>query len=282
MSRPSIAIIGPGNVARALAPWLHAAGYRVQEIIARPASLARARGLARQVGAKAVALEKAKLAAGVVWLCVPDDVIAACGRELAEHGVWGGKTVLHSSGALTSDELRPLRRRGAAVGSVHPMMTFVRGAHPHSAQGIPFAIEGDPAAVRVARGIVRDLGGEVVPIKAEYKPLYHALGAFASPLIIAELSVAERIARAAGIPRNKARRTIAPILQKTLSNYLHHGAAAAFSGPLVRGDLGTIRKHLDALRTVPGAREAYLALARAAVQNLPVGNRKQLELLLRR
>lgn len=280
--KPSISIVGPGNVANALGTWLHAAGYHLDEVVARRRALPRARALARRVRAKAIALDDAGFAADIIWLTVPDDAIAACARELADRAEWKGKIAVHSSGALTSNELAPLRRRGAAVASVHPMMTFVRGGRTPESEGIPFAIEGDTRAVRAARRIVRDLGGGMVTIKAVRKPLYHALGAFASPLIVAELALAERIARAAGIPAVAARRTIAPILRKTLENYIEGGAAAAFSGPLVRGDAGTIRKHLDVLRAVPGARESYLVLARAALANLPVGNRRVLKRLLRR
>ncbi len=280
MTKPTISIVGPGNLATALAGWLHAAGYRIDEVIARGSSLARARLLARRVGARAMRIENATLAASLVWLCVPDDAIADCAAVLAQHGNRQGKIALHSSGALTSAVLEPLRKAGAAVGSVHPMMTFVRAARSPAAAGIPFAVEGDQTAVRQARRIVRDLGGEVVPIQAALKPFYHVLGAFASPLIVAELAVAEEIARAAGIPVPKARRTIGPILRKTLENYVAVGAAAAFSGPLVRGDLGTIRKHLDVLKKVPRAREVYSALARAAVEKLPVRNRAQLRRLL--
>jgi predicted short-subunit dehydrogenase-like oxidoreductase (DUF2520 family) len=281
VTKRTISLVGAGNVATALGVWLRAAGYRVDEVIVRPSSLRRARALAGRTGARGVALDRATFGAQVVWLCVPDDAIATCASGLAQHAVWKGKTVLHSSGALTSDVLGPLRAAGAVVASVHPMMTFVRGARPPAAAGIPFAVEGDARAVSQARRILRALGGEVVTIRAKNKPLYHALGAFASPLIVAELAVAESIARAAGITPRQARRTIAPILRRTLENYLAHGAAAAFSGPLVRGDVGTIRKHLDVLRTIPGAREAYVALARAALRELPVGNRTALRRLLR-
>ncbi len=280
MPKPSISLVGPGNVAHALATWLRHAGYRVDEVIARRSSLGRARALARQVGARAMSIDKASFAADIVWLCVPDDAIGPCAANVAGRAPWKDKITLHSSGALSSDALRPLRRAGAAVASVHPMMTFVRGVHAPAAAGIPFAVEGQARAVSAAKRIVRDLGGKVVAIKAAAKPLYHVLGAFASPLIVAELAAAEAIARAAGISTNQARRTIAPILRGTLENYLTCGAAAAFSGPLVRGDLGTVRKHLEVLRRVPGARDAYVALARVAVQHLPVGRRAQMQHLL--
>ncbi len=280
MKKPSISIVGPGSVAAALVSWLREAGYPLREIVARPSSLTRARRLARGTGARPIDIDHASLTADVVWICVPDDAIADCAAQLAPRADWKGRIALHSSGALPAQELSVLRRRGAAVASVHPMMTFVPGSRSPLPVGIPFAIEGDAKAVRTARAIVRDLRGEIVAIESRHKPLYHALGAFASPLIVADLDLAERVARAAGLSSGAARRVVAPILRRTIDNYLAHGVAAAFSGPLARGDLRTVRMHLEVLKHVPGAREAYLALARSALRNLPARNRKGLARLL--
>ncbi|HEY6937348.1 MAG TPA: NAD(P)-binding domain-containing protein, partial [Terriglobales bacterium] len=153
-AKPKIAIVGAGNLGSALARALHAAGYRITEIICREGgSQQRARRLAAQVRSRAVALQQANFAAEVVWICVPDSNLGACARELARLADWKGKIALHPSGALASDELQALRRRGAAVAAAHPMMTFVRRSSPSFA-GTPFAVEGDPAAVRAARRMV--------------------------------------------------------------------------------------------------------------------------------
>lgn len=278
--KPTIALVGAGRVAQALAPALRRAGYRITEVIGRDrdASRARAGRWARRVGARARMLVDARLNADLVWLLVPDAAIAACARELASRAGWEGKIALHSSGALPSDALAQLRRRGAAVASLHPLMTFVGGRSP-SLRGVPFALEGDAAAVRALRRIATDLGGSAFLIRKGAKPLYHAWGVFTSPLVVAVLALAERVGRKAGVPG--ARRAAAPIIRQTLENYLAGGAAAAFSGPLVRGDLATVRANLQVLRAVPEARQAYLALARAALRDLPVRNRKELAKLLR-
>ena len=181
--------------------------------------------------------------------------------------------VFHSSGALTSDVLSPLREKGAKVASVHPGMTFVRKSMPRL-QGVPFGVEGDAAAVRLAKQIVRDLGGTAHAIKAENKVLYHAFGTFASPMVIALMTALEQVGRRLGIKQKHVRTMAGPLLRQTLNNYLEHGAAAAFSGPLVRGDVATVRRHLEALRQTPQAREVYVSLARAAVTFLPVKNRE--------
>ncbi len=264
-----------------MARALHAAGYRVQEVVHRGGQSAkRATLLARSVGARATKLAAARLAADIVWICVGDAAIAACAAELAKRHEWQGKIALHSSGALSSRELQPLSARGAAVASIHPMMTFVRDVRPELA-GVTFAIEGDARAVRAVRKLARDLGGRVVMIDAASKPLYHAFGAFTSPMIVATLSAAEQVAQKAGLNQASARAALAPILQQTVRNYLARGAADAFSGPLVRGDIATVRHHLQVLRAVPEAREAYVALAKVALKTLPVKERREISALLR-
>ena len=107
--------------------------------------------------------------------------------------------------------------------------------------------------------------------------LYHAFGSFASPLVIALMASLERVARAAGLKPDDAKTMMVPLLWQTLRNYLQHDAASAFSGPLVRGDVATVRRHLKELKAVPEARAVYLALASAAMKNLPVKNRKAME-----
>jgi predicted short-subunit dehydrogenase-like oxidoreductase (DUF2520 family) len=159
-------------------------------------------------------------------------------------------------------------------------MTFAAGVKL-SLKGIPFAVEGDAAAVRRAQGLVRDLGGSIFRIRPEDKALYHMSGFFAAPLLLTTLALAERVAVAAGIPRRSARVFLQPIVRQTAENYLAQGAAASLTGPLARGDVATLRKHIQALRRLPEARQAYFALARAAVEMLPVKNAKELKRLLK-
>jgi predicted short-subunit dehydrogenase-like oxidoreductase (DUF2520 family) len=281
--KPRIAIVGAGNLAGALAVSLRAAGYGIEQIIARGSAspMRRARRLAREVGASASVAGRAQIQSGVVWFCVLDGAIARAAEALAEAANWRGKVALHSSGALASDELFVLQHRGAAVASVHPLMTFVRGSRP-SLVDVPFAIEGSQKAVRAARAIVRDLRGQPFNIQKQHKAAYHAWGMFASPLLTALLAASERVAGAAGISRRTASERMLPILKQTLANYALLGAPGAFSGPIARGDLATVKQHLNVLRGIPGAREVYIALARAALRDLPAKNRAGLEKILKR
>ncbi len=284
-TKPAIAIVGAGRLATFLAVALRDAGFTITEIIARdsPRSLRRARTLAAKVGAQAVTAHFAALDATLLWFCVPDGQIHLAASDLAaqlrENRKVKVRFALHSSGALSSRELDPLRRAGVAVASVHPLMTFVAGAHP-SLTGVPFAIEGDGAAKRVARRIVHELGGESFSLPASRKAAYHAWATLTSPLLLAFLVTLEEAARAAGFTRQDARRKSLPIIRQTLENYSRLGPARSFSGPLIRGDAETVAKHLAVLKKHPGTREVYIALAQAALRGLPVRNRGSLKRML--
>jgi len=304
--KPRVIVVGAGNFGSALALALRKAGYTIEGIVVRSitarsqgTSWNRAQRLSKEIGASAVDFSSAKkLPAEIVWFAVPDAEIAGAARTLANKIDWKKKVALHSSGALTSDELAVLRMHGASVASVHPLMTLVRGTltgksgpsvdkllakspllakparsgAPVLLAHVPFGIEGDALAVRAARRVVRDFNGHAYAIRKKDKAAYHAWATFVSPLFTALLATAERVAREAGVPAAEARRRVIPILQQTLDNYANLGAAAGFSGPIVRGDVDTVERHLRALRRVPPAKEVYRALAAAALEYLPAKN----------
>jgi predicted short-subunit dehydrogenase-like oxidoreductase (DUF2520 family) len=265
-----------------LAICLHRAGYRIDEVIARAETVSqkRARKIAKAVHARAASYTNASFHADVFWICVTDDAVTPAARTLARGRSWRGKTVFHSSGALPSSAIAPLQKKGASIASVHPMNTFVASTKP-DLRGTPFSIEGDRKAMLTGERIAHDLAveGYVFRIHPEHKVLYHAMGSFASPLFVSLVGMAEAVGRAAGIRRPE--QVFRGILRRTMENYLARGAAAAFSGPINRGDVTTVRKHLRALRRVPNAAELYRSLAKNAVKNFPVKNRRRLEKLLK-
>jgi predicted short-subunit dehydrogenase-like oxidoreductase (DUF2520 family) len=281
-AKRTITLVGAGRLAGFLAPALVAAGYKITEIVAQPqdASLARARTLARKVYSRTVTPQTAKLNASVLWLAVPDSEIHRAALEMARRIEKLGSShhprfAFHSSGALGSVELTALHEAGLATASVHALMTFV-GGPPPSLAGVPFAIEGDPAAVSAARAIARELGGESFVLPPRLKPAYHAWATMTSPLLLAYLVALERAARQAGFSADQSRRMALPILRQTLNNYTQLGPAASFSGPFVRGDVATVEKHLSLLKRNPSVKAVYEALARVALNGLPVKNRSGL------
>ena len=240
----------------------------------------RAVALVRKLRARAIALEDVAPDSDIIWICHTDDALANTAKWLAIKPGWKGKVVFHSSGAVTSDVLAPLKRAGASIASLHPMMTFVPGTKPKMSD-VPFAVEGDARAITAARKVVKNLGAEIFAIKKSAKPLYHALGSFSSPLIIATLVTAERVGCGAGLTASQTRKVMGPILLQTIKNYQQSGAAAAFSGPIKRGDLNTVRRHLKELKRVPAASEVYRALVRSALLDLPSAKKRELEVLLK-
>ena len=302
---PSVAIVGSGNLATFLAISLHRAGFSVAEIISRDSSrsLRNARSLAEKVGSHPITSSSAKLNANLLWLCVPDREIRSAAlavserlralkqesaREINEARLEKKifererprvNFAFHSSGALSSRELDPLRRAGLATASVHPLMTFVPHTNP-SLTGVPFALEGDARAKQIARHIVRKLGGKTVSVSTSNKSAYHAWATLASPLFLAFLVTLEEAALAAGVKRRDSRVMSLPIIKQTLENYSRLGSAHSFSGPIIRGDVPTVAKHLALLKAYPKTREVYEALAIMAVNRLPSKNKMEFRRLL--
>jgi predicted short-subunit dehydrogenase-like oxidoreductase (DUF2520 family) len=277
----SVTIVGAGRLGAALALRLASAGYNISEIITRGnrQSLSDAKQLARKVETQVLTFQEAELTAGLVWFCVPDAEISKAATALLSHK-WKGKIVVHSSGVLTSDVLSPLRQKGGHIASAHPLMTFVRSTLPEL-EGVPFAIEGDPIALRAVRRVIHDLGGNSIPVRKQDKIAYHTFATMICPLLVSLLAAAEQTAALAGMSAADARRRIMPILRQTLANYGKCGPSGAFSGPIVRGDTETVRAHLRALDQIPDAKRAYVALAQAALGYLPSRNTEKLRKLLR-
>ena len=194
--------------------------------------------------------------------------------------------MFHTSGLVPSGALGPLARRGAYTASLHPIQSFPRKDAPASVfKGITWGIEGGPAAVEAAEEIVRALRGHVLLLSAKDKPLYHAACALASNAFVALEWTAAGILQKAGVAENAAFAALLPLVQGTLQNVKSLGWEKALTGPVVRGDSATVRKHLEALASDPGAREIYaaagkLVLRLAAKRGLPAGRVRTLKRLL--
>jgi predicted short-subunit dehydrogenase-like oxidoreductase (DUF2520 family) len=147
---------------------------------------------------------------------------------------------------------------------MHPLQTF-SGVGIPPLDGKVFAIEGDIAAVRMARQIARALGAVPVHIDGAKKPLYHAAGALAAGNVLALMEAATRLMTAAGMKRREAMRALLPLTRQVLENFERLGPRAAWTGPLSRGDYGVVAAHLDAMKDLPAAfAQAYEAVNRLA------------------
>jgi len=268
--RGSLAIIGAGRVGRALGRRLRELGWKIAAVVTR--SEPTARKATRYIGgghAHAV-ISRRVLAAHVTLITVPDAAVEKVARELARIGAeeLRGKIVLHTSGALGSNVLEAVRECGAAVGSMHPLQTF-SGVGVPPLEGRVFAIEGDAGAMRMARQIVRALGGTPVHLESPKKPLYHAAGALAAGHMLALMEAATQMMMETGMNRREAVRALLPLTRQVLENFERLGPRAAWTGPLSRRDFGVVASHAAALRELPDEfLEAYQVLNRLSARVL--------------
>ncbi len=209
--------------------------------------------------------QEALAGVSVVVLAVPDRAITSLAAELAaEGGITAHHVVLHLSGLRDREALDPLGDTGAALGSLHPLQT-VSDATTAAARfaGAYAGVEGDERALTAAEALAGSLRMVPVRIPAGAKPAYHAGAAFAANYTTALVAVAERLALAAGIPPEVARRLYLPLIRGAAAN-LEAGPAAALTGPVRRGDVETVAAHLAALG--PEDRQLYRLLAREALR----------------
>lgn len=265
-----LAIIGAGRVGRALGRRLRELGWKIGAVVT--SSEATARKAVRSIGGGRphAHLTRQVLAAQVILITTPDRELGPVAEELARIGgeELRGKIALQTSGAVSSRVLQPLAKYGAAIVSMHPLQTF-SGVGTPPLDGKVFAIEGDPAAARVARQIARSLGAIPVLIEGDKKPLYHAAGAMAAGSVLALMEAATRLMVGAGMKRREAVRALLPLTRQVLDNFERLGPRAAWTGPLSRRDFAVVAGHVEAMREFAGEfPQAYSAVNRLAARVL--------------
>lgn len=272
--KPTVTIVGSGRLGTALGRALALSGYQIQAVVSRRA--AQARRAAAFVGPSTQALAANQLSllppSKIIVIATPDDEIAGTAERLA--GLLKiparGRAVLHTSGALSSYEvLSSLAGAGFHVGSLHPLVS-VSDARTGSAslQGAFYCVEGDATATRVARAMVRELNGQSFHIHSNSKPLYHAAAVMASGHVVALFQLAMEMLAQCGLSPRSARRVLLPLLESTVKNLITTEPAQALTGTFARGDLVTVKRHLQALKSngLADALAAYELLGRRALK----------------
>jgi len=248
----SLTIVGAGRVGRSLGRALRESGWKIFGVVARTKPAARRAVRFIGQGHPFAGISGQALAPRTILVSVQDSELPSLASELARlcKEEWKGKVVLHTSGALASDVFNPLRALGASVGSIHPMQTF-SGIGVPPLEGRVFAIEGDPAAMRLARQFVRSLGGYVLQLPVKGKAAYHAAASMAAGQVLAVIEAATNLMMSIGVKRREAVRALLPLTRQVLDNFERVGPGAAWTGPLARGDFKVIAAHEAALRNFP-------------------------------
>lgn len=259
---PSVAVIGAGRLGQAFAIALQSSGYPVVALVARR----------RQKAAKAAALLKTTFTqdpgktgpeplvlganelgelpeTDLVLITTPDDAIQDTAQRLSS--LWNSRkrsAVLHTSGALSSEALAPLAEKGFQTGSIHPLISVSEPVSGAAAlHGAFFCIEGTGKAKRLAEAIVRGLGGHSFTIKPESKALYHAAAVMTAPHLTALIDLAVEMLSACGLGKATAQKVFMPLLESTVNNLKSANPQQALTGTFARGDIATVRRHLEAL-----------------------------------
>lgn len=252
-------VIGPGVVGTALAALLKDRGYKLIGIVGR--DYKKTSLIAQNLGCPFTdQAETLTLSADIVFITTSDQAISLVAGDVAKKGGFRpGHTVIHTSGALPASILQPAKEQGAQILSLHPLQSF---ASPEMAvnnlPGSFFTIEGDNGAYNLAENMVRALDGNSFRINEEDKPLYHAAACIASNFMVTLIDYAINVLALTGIPKEQGIKAIQPLINGTINNIRNLGTAKALTGPISRGDGGTVNKHLkDLQKKNPEYKELY-------------------------
>jgi len=267
MRRPKdFSIIGAGRVGTALAVALAARNWKLKVIAdAVPEKAMRLKKMVGQ-GRATTEAQQAVRQAELIFLCVPDSQIEKVVSQIAKEEV-KNKYFFHTSGALSSSLLAPLKEKGARVGSFHPVQTFATETPEKDLfRGIFIGLEGQPEAVRLGLKIARTLRSQVILLSPEDKPAYHLACSISSNFLVVLLSEIKDIMESISLDEKTTLELLTPLLKKTLHNVKKLGVEESLTGPVVRGDVETVKKHLEITARFPGLDRIYRAMALEALK----------------
>jgi len=265
-----LGFIGAGTVGTALAVRLGAKGYCIAAAASR--SVSSAERLVRTAGQGLVCVSPQEVAdkAEFVFITTPDDAIPLVVNQVRWHS---GQYVVHCSGADSLDVLTPAGMAGAEVGSFHPLQTFASLQRAiENLPGSTFALEAEGELLAILQKMATDLDGKWIKLGAGDKAAYHAAAVMTSNYLVTLMKLATDLWESFGVPREQAIKALMPLLKGTVNNIENLGIPAALTGPIARGDAGTVRIHLNTLREV--APEILPAYCELGLQTVPVAQAK--------
>lgn len=242
----TIGFIGAGKTGTALACNLHKNGYMIKAVASR--TIISAEKLASLAGNCLVLKEPQDVAeiCQLIFITTPDDIINSIARSVK----WKkDQYVVHCSGALSLDVLEPARQRGAVTGSFHPLQSFADSEQAiHNLVGSTFGIEAEEPLLSALQNIVTSLKGNWLLLSAKDKVLYHTAAVLASNYLVTLVKLAADLWSDLGVPLERARGALLPLVKGTVENIQKVGLPNCLTGPIARGDLGTIKKHVEMLQ----------------------------------
>ncbi len=256
----SVAVIGYGKVGRVLARAFVSIGYHIIGIV--DSDSINDEWLQQNRIALYNDVKDLPVDIDFVVISVPDRCLESIVEQIvSRNGFRNGTVVAHTAGALSTDPLEPIRSFGAVPLAMHPLQTFTGNETIEQLKGITFGISGDPVAVTVGERIAVDLGGKVVVIPNDMRALYHLSAVFVSNLMAGLVGMSLQLMGDVGLDERTALEALKPLLQTSLDNILALGLPDAITGPVQRGDVDTVAKHLEILSQYPETLIIYKTLS---------------------
>lgn len=266
---PNTFIVGAGPVGTALAGALRRGGVPVLGLWARKPQAARGASAISGVASYSAAPPDLLLECDVVILAVRDEAVAEVAEMLLNTGLITRRHVmLHCSGAMSSAEaFAAVRDRLGGVGILHPLRAIADGKKGmHALPGTVFGIEGDEPGMALATALVQALGGKPLLLSGAQMAAYHTAAAMASNLVVALLAAAADLMATAGIAEDDAMAALVPLALGSLENVAEQGLASGLTGPIRRGDVATVERHMNFLAGSGELGELYRMLGRHALE----------------
>ncbi len=265
-----VGFIGAGTVGTALAVLLNSKGYPVVAVSSR--SQNSASNLAQSIGGCYIFSSNQSVAdnAALVFITTPDDAIVPVVSQIQWHD---RHSVVHCSGADSTEILEPARKSGAQVGVFHPLQTFASVKQAiENTPGSTFAVEAEQPLLNTLKDMATALDAHWIELKASDKVAYHAAAVIACNYLVTLVKLATDLWQTFDIPPQQAVQALLPLVRGTIHNIETIGIPQCLTGPIARGDTGTIKKHLAALqRIAPTVASTYRELG---LQTIPIAQAK--------
>ncbi len=249
MTKRSIVIIGAGKAGTMIGKRLFDAGYHISAVISRTKKSAKDLGLLLDADIFSDSISVIPAKTKLVMLAVPDLTIKHIANELSKSNLnFASLNVFHLSGSLSADELLPLKKKGTGVFSIHPYQTLTKNPGSEKVlENITYGIEGDKECLIKAKNIVRSLKGNAVIIPKKNKALYHLSAVFVSNFLITLINSSDKMLAEFVNDGKKRKKILEPIIIQSVRNILNFNYEKILTGPVLRGDVNTVSRHLDTL-----------------------------------
>ena len=238
-----LGFIGAGALATMLSVEFRKRGFTIAAVSSR--GYESAKTLAKRLDGCYAASDNQEVAdnADLVFIATPDDIIPVVASQVC----WRkGQMVVHCSGADSVDILNTAKTAGCQTGVFHPLQTFAAGLEDNL-KGITFAVEAEEPLLAQLKDMAQMLGGHSIELKSKDRVIYHAAAVFACNYLVTLTDIAAGLWESIDLPRDKAVRALLPLMRGTLNNIEATGITRSLTGPIARGDSGTINKHITAL-----------------------------------